>query len=210
MVTGDPLLEVRHVAKAFGRKSVLKDVSFLLSAGRIAGITGENGAGKSTLLKIIVGWLAPAAGRVLRRGPVGFCPQELAVFETLTVAENFAYFAAAYGLDGAGRASDWKGRQRLLLHRFRFEPYERTLVAALSGGTKQKLNFSLSVLHEPSLLILDEPYSGFDWETYLLFWEYAAELKARGTAILIVSHFVHDRSRFDAVYELNAGVLRCA
>jgi ABC-2 type transport system ATP-binding protein len=204
------VLEARNVAKSFGRKRVLKDVSFSLRRGEMAGIVGENGSGKTTLLRTIVGLLPPSAGEVVVREKVGYCPQDMLVFETLTVHENFAYFAAAYGLRQESGTVGWPGRERFLLSRFGFASYRDSLVSNLSGGTRQKLNLSLAVLHEPGILILDEPYSGFDWETYLHFWDYAAELKAAGAGFLVVSHFLCDRSKFDTVYELREGVLQCA
>ncbi|MBP1766686.1 MAG: transporter related [Candidatus Aminicenantes bacterium] len=204
------VVEARNVAKSFGRRRVLKDVSFSVGPGEMAGIVGENGSGKSTLLKTIVGLLSPSAGEVIVREKIGYCPQEMLVFDTLTVNENFAYFAAAYGLRSGPGENGWRAQERFLLSRFGFSSYRDVPVSNLSGGTKQKLNLSLAVLHKPGLLVLDEPYSGFDWETYLHFWDYAAELKAAGRSFLVVSHFLHDRSKFDAVYELREGVLRCA
>jgi ABC-type multidrug transport system ATPase subunit len=204
------LLEVLNVRKAYGRKQVLRDVSFHVPRGQIIGITGENGAGKTTLLRIIVGLLTPDDGVVKRGARVGYCPQELAVFETLTVWENFSFFAAAYGLGRKGAGISWVEAMNGLCRRFRFASYQNALVSTLSGGTKQKLNFSLSVLHDPGLLILDEPYAGFDWETYLQFWEYAEERKSLGLSVLVVSHFVYDRSKFDSILELKEGHLRCA
>lgn len=204
------LLEAQHLAKSFGKLQVLRDVSFGIRRGEIAGIVGENGAGKSTLLKILVGLLSPTAGNVIARiGHMGYCPQELLIFETLTVRENFRYFAAAYGLTESGAVSSWQESRDDLLSRFRFKEYEDMLVSRLSGGTKQKLNLSLSLLHRPDVLILDEPYSGFDWEAYVHFWDYADELKSQGRSVLIVSHFVYDRSKFDTLFELKGGELKC-
>jgi ABC-type multidrug transport system ATPase subunit len=208
--TAGVVLDVRKVTKSFGRHRVLQDVSFLLRRGEVAGIVGENGSGKTTLLKIIVGLLRPNSGAVEVGTRAGYCPQDLLVFETLTVRENFHFFAAAYGLTGDRRSPNWMSIERALLRRFRFEACENRLVSTLSGGTKQKLNFCLALIHSPGLLILDEPYSGFDWETYLHFWGYAEELKALGCGILIVTHLICDRSRFDSLYELKGGVLRCA
>jgi ABC-type multidrug transport system ATPase subunit len=205
----DPVLDVRELSKTFGRRSVFMNVSFALRPGEIVGVTGENGAGKTTLLRIIVGLLAPDRGTVRVSGRLGYCPQDLAIFETLTVRENFAYFAAAYGLDKPGRRDAWAETMGCLLEDFRFGQYADAPVSTLSGGTKQKLNFSLSVLHGPDLLILDEPYSGFDWETYLHFWDYARGFREQGRTVLIVSHFVYDRSKFDRVYELGGRGLRC-
>jgi ABC-type multidrug transport system ATPase subunit len=206
------LLEVRGIRKAYGRRQVLRDVSFDVPRGRIVAVTGENGAGKTTLLRIIVGLLAPDAGVVRGAAPSGYCPQELAVFETLTVRENFCFFATAYGLAGGGEGErpPWIKTMDDLCARFRFAAYRNALVSTLSGGTKQKLNFCLSVLHDPRVLILDEPYAGFDWETYVRFWEFAEERKASGLSAVIVSHFVYDTSRFDTILELREGMLRCA
>ncbi len=178
--------------------------------GELVGVVGENGTGKSTLLKILVGLLEPTTGQVELRGSFGYCPQEMVIFESLTVRENFRYFAAAYGLDRTEPSTSYEDAKNDLLRRFHFHEYEDRLVSELSGGTKQKLNVSLALLHSPDVLILDEPYSGFDWETYLHFWEYADELRSRGTSILIVTHFVIDRSKFDRLFALADGVFRCA
>jgi ABC-2 type transport system ATP-binding protein len=199
------VLEVRGAAKSFGRRTVFRGVSFDLRPGEVVGITGENGAGKTTLLRIIAGLLPPDEGSVAVRGRLGYCPQDMAVFDTLTVRENFGFFAAAYGLGGP-----WAREMARLLAWFHFPQYEDAVVSTLSGGTRQKLNFCLSVLHGPDLLILDEPYSGFDWETYLHFWDFAADFKKRGRSILVVSHFVYDRAPFDRVYKLGLGGLGCA
>ena len=208
-INGEPLLQAERIAKAFGKHSVLKDVSFEMRHGEIAGIVGENGAGKSTFLKILMGLLAPGAGKVVARGTVGYCPQEAVAFETLTVYENFQYFATAYGLRRNGTAGSWEAAKNDLLDYFNFGRYENRLVSELSGGTKQKLNLSLALLHAPDILILDEPYSGFDWETYLRFWEYTEKLRFESKSILIVSHLVNDRTKFDNLYALKEGRLVC-
>jgi ABC-type multidrug transport system ATPase subunit len=140
---------------------------------------------------------------VRRAGRLGYCPQETLVFDRLRVAENFRYFAAAYGI------ADWRAAMRRWTARLRFAADERRPAAVLSGGTRQKLNLALALLHEPDLLLLDEPYAAFDWETYLRFWELADELRAARRGVLVVSHFVYDRERFDRVVELRDGVLRC-
>ena len=203
------ILEVTHVAKSFGRNSVLKDVTFEIRSSEIVGIVGENGSGKSTLLKIIMGLLAPNAGKVMVQGSIGYCPQELQIFETLTVSENFYYFAEAYSQHQTTGDEKWKEVKDSLLARFRFQQYKNTLAALLSEGTKRKLNLSIALLHSPDIFILDEPYSGFDWETYLHFWEYTKELRSQGKGILIVSHLVYDSSKVDRLFELTGGVLKC-
>jgi ABC-type multidrug transport system ATPase subunit len=202
------VLDAQHIAKAYGRRQVLNDVTFKIEPGEIAGITGENGCGKSTLLNVIVGCLEADAGRIVHCEKLGYCPQELLIFENLTVEENLRYFATGYGLQQRGPA--WREAANSLLERFRCSQYLRTPVSRLSGGTKQKLNLILAFLHSPDLLVLDEPYAGFDWETYLQFWEYARELRAAGKSILVVSHLVYDSTQLSTIYRLTGGVLECA
>jgi len=201
-----PPLVVREVSKAYGRRPVLQAVSFEARAGEILGIVGENGAGKSTLLRIIVGLLRSDAGDVRANGRLGYCDQEPQLFPDLSIAEHFAYFARAYGLaDGGG----WLERRDELLERFNFNQYTDSRVTAVSGGTRQKLHLSLALLHHPDILILDEPYLAFDWDTYLRFWAYAEALRNEGAAIVIVSHLAHDRDRFTRILELQDGGIRC-
>ncbi|MBA3766075.1 MAG: ABC transporter ATP-binding protein [Acidobacteria bacterium] len=208
--SAEPILKVRRIAKSFGRRRVLKGVSLEMQRGELAGIVGENGAGKSTLLKILVGLTVADSGDVTTDGRVGYCPQESLVFETLTVKENFHYFASAYGLErNKDGAAAWEKKKDALLEHFKFEQYENAIVSTLSGGTKQKLNLSLALLHAPDVLILDEPYTGFDWETYLHFWEMTEGLRSAGKSILIVSHFIYDREKFDRIFELKDGVIEC-
>jgi ABC-type multidrug transport system ATPase subunit len=209
MTNTEYVLEVINLAKSYGRHKVLKGIEFSMRRGELVGIVGENGAGKSTLLQVLVGLLPPTAGKLTLEGRIGYCPQDLHIFEPLTVRENFRYFAAAYGVDQEKNGSSWPAVKDDLLQRFRFHQYENMLVSRLSGGTKQKLNLSLALLHSPDILILDEPYSGFDWETYLHFWDYAGELQAQGKSILVVSHLVYDRTKFDTLFELKDGVLQC-
>ena len=197
------LLSVQGVAKAYGRlrrHSVLRDITFTIAPGALVGIVGENGSGKSTLLKILAGELRPDRGHVELDGALGYCPQDVILNETLSVAQHLDYFAAAYGIRDLRRADE-------LVDRLAYQPYRNATVATLSGGTKQKLNLTIALMHNPRVLLLDEPYQGFDWETYLRFWDLAAELRARGCAVLIISHLVFDQQRFDALYQLHEGHL---
>ena len=110
-------------------------------------------------------------------------------------------FPLAYGLDDAARDRAVDG----LLDELQFERYRGYRVEELSGGTRQKLNLALALMHEPAVLLLDEPYSGFDWETYVRFWEMAERRRDQGMGILIVSHLLAERERLDRVYELRDG-----
>jgi ABC-type multidrug transport system ATPase subunit len=196
-----PLLSAHNLTQSYGRHHVLRGVSFDLEPGTLAGIVGENGAGKSTLLKILAGELRPDAGQVEMAGALGYCPQDVILNAALTVDQHLDYFRAAYGIANSRRAGE-------LLERLGFTRYRSSLVSTLSGGTKQKLNLTLALMHDPDILLLDEPYQGFDWETYLRFWELAAELRNRGRSIVVISHLLFEQRRFDALYQLEDGCLR--
>ena len=196
----EPALVASDVSKSYGRRVVLRDISFAVAPAALVGIVGENGAGKSTLLRILAGELRPNQGDVTVRGALGYCPQQVILNDALTVAQHLDYFRAAYGLDNLRRADE-------LIARLNYQQYRQTPVGALSGGTQQKLNLTLALMHDPGVLLLDEPYQGFDWETYLQFWELATELRARDCAVLVISHLIFDQSRFDRLYHLDKGRL---
>jgi ABC-type multidrug transport system ATPase subunit len=204
-----PVLAVRGVEKSFHRGiwplrrkiEVLKGATLAVRAGELVGLVGENGSGKSTLMQIIVGLLKRDVGAVERPERLGYCPQLPMVWEKLKVDEHFELYGRAYGLDD-------EQRERAvvdLLEELQFAKYRSYRVEELSGGTRQKLNLALSLMHKPELLLLDEPYSGFDWETYLRFWEMSERRRDAGMGILIVSHLLAERERLDRMYELCEG-----
>ncbi|HXL59743.1 MAG TPA: ABC transporter ATP-binding protein [Mycobacterium sp.] len=174
-----------------------------LVPGQLVGIVGENGAGKSTLLRILVGDLTLDSGDVECRGVLGYCPQETVLHDAFTVEQHLRFFQVAYGLDSLHRAFE-------LLEILRCADYRQARLGTLSGGTRQKLNLTLALMHDPQVLLLDEPYQGFDWETYLRFWELAATLRDQGCSILVVSHLAYDSARLDCLYRLDAGTLTAA
>jgi ABC-type multidrug transport system ATPase subunit len=133
-------------------------------------------------------------------GALGYCPQEPVLNSALTVEQHLRYFAAAHRLPDLGR-----GRELLSL--LGYERYADTAAGELSGGTRQKLNLTLALLHDPGLLLLDEPYQGFDWETYLRFWDLVEELRGRGKAVVVITHLVFEQDRFDVLADLVDGRL---
>ena len=197
----EPLLRAERITRSFGRHKILRGVTMAVAPGTLVGIVGENGAGKSTLLRILAGELRPQHGTITRSGALGYCPQAAVLNETLTVNQHLAYFGAAYDLTSLSYAET-------LIANLGYQQYRTMPVGTLSGGTKQKVNLTLALMHQPDVLLLDEPYQGFDWETYLRFWELAADLRERGRAVLVISHLVYDRSRFDRLYTLAGGQLQ--
>jgi ABC-type multidrug transport system ATPase subunit len=183
------------------RIEVLKGAGLEVRAGQLVGLVGENGSGKSTLMQIVVGLLGRDGGEVERPGRLGYCPQTPMLWDKLTVDEHFELFARAYGMEEEARERS----ERDLLEELQFDRYRGYRVEELSGGTRQKLNLALALMHEPELLLLDEPYSGFDWETYVRFWEMSERRRDAGMGILIVSHLLTERRRLDRLYTLVDG-----
>jgi ABC-type multidrug transport system ATPase subunit len=206
---GSLVLHARSVVKSFHRGlpprrrtiDVLKGADLEIGRGELVGLVGENGSGKSTLMQIVVGLLKRDGGEIDRPERLGYCPQIPMVWDKLSVSEHFELFAEAYRLEG--EAADQA--ERSLLVELQFERYRDFRVEELSGGTRQKLNLALALMHDPELLLLDEPYSGFDWETYLKFWEMSERRRDQGMGILIVSHLLAERGRLDRIYSLVDG-----
>jgi ABC-type multidrug transport system ATPase subunit len=196
----ETVLEARQVRKAFRRHQVLRGVNLAVRRGQLAAVVGENGAGKSTLLQILAGTLAADGGEVRLAGTLGYCPQEPVLNDDLTVAQHLRYFGAARRLRGLQRAEE-------LIRGLGYERSQGQMAGELSGGTRQKLNLTLALMHDPDVLLLDEPYQGFDWETYLRFWDLVADLRARAKAIVIITHLVFEQDRFDLLADLADGRL---
>jgi ABC-2 type transport system ATP-binding protein len=194
------VLRIREVRKSYRRRPVLRGVNLDMEPGQLVGIVGENGAGKSTLLRILVGDLSMDSGSVECLGLPGYCPQETVLHEAFTVEQHLQFFQVAYGLADLHRAFE-------LMEILGYAQYRGARLRTLSGGTRQKLNLTLALMHDPQVLLLDEPYQGFDWETYLRFWELSATLRDRGCSILVVSHLAYDTARLDRLYRLDAGTL---
>ena len=206
-----PVLRAEGVTKSYRRGvwprrrvlPVLRGTDLELCAGEVVGLVGENGSGKSTLMKILVGALDVDEGAVWAVDRVGYCPQEPLLYDRLTCDEHLELFGVAYEMDPASVAAT----SEALYASLGFARWRNARVEELSGGTRAKLNLALALLSDPDVLLLDEPYAGFDWDTYLRFWELTAERRAAGRSVLVVSHFVTDHERFDRLVELRDGKL---
>ena len=195
----DAMLALRGVGKRIGRRWLLRGVDLDLQPGESLALVGENGAGKSTLVRMIAGVEATDEGTVEARGRIGYCPQEPGLLDLLTADEHLVFFGRGLGLD----AAEARERGRMLLGEFGFRgPQLQVVSKHLSGGSRQKLNLTLALLGDPDLLLLDEPYTGFDGGTYLCFWQHVERWQEEGRACLVVTHFLGERERVDRVHEL--------
>ncbi|MDP9259532.1 MAG: ABC transporter ATP-binding protein [Actinomycetota bacterium] len=193
-----PALTASGIVKRYGKRVVLDGAGLILRRGEVVAVVGENGSGKSSLLRICAGLLAADAGTVERRGRVGYCPQQPALFELLTAREHLVLFGRAIGLD---RASALRQGSALMAE-FGFRGSDDTVVKAMSGGTRQKLNLTLALLGNPQVLLLDEPYQGFDHGTYVDFWAHVSRWRDQKVAVAVVTHMLTELWRADQVVQL--------
>jgi len=199
--TNSTLLECFGIKKSFGKKEVLKNINIKINKGELVGLIGENGSGKSTLLRCILNMVDFNEGTVFGKPSIGYCPQENYLFSKYTLIEHINLFLSILRKT-KNQDVDFISK---MLYDFKLVSHKDTMIEHLSSGTYQKLKFITSFLNDPDLIILDEPYDGFDWEMYNTFWKYIETLKKQGKGILLVSHFLHDFEKFDRIYEIKEG-----
>jgi ABC-2 type transport system ATP-binding protein len=193
-------LVVRDVGKRYGRTTILDRANLEVHSGEVVALTGENGAGKTTLLRICAGLLRADTGTIGVEGRIGYCPQATGLFDLLTADDHLVMFARGAGM---GREEGLR-RGRAILAEFDFPLHEKLLIRDLSGGTRQKLNLALALLADPHVLLLDEPYQGFDHGTYVNFWDHCETWRRERKAVVVVTHMLAELERVDRVVELPA------
>jgi ABC-2 type transport system ATP-binding protein len=211
---GGPIaIETRGLSRRFGNVLAVDAVDLEVRRGEIFGCLGPNGSGKSTLMRMLLGLLKPSGGaaRVLDcsiprecerlRSRVGYMTQRFSLYEDLSVRENLDFAARIFGLTGARR------RERLAaaVAAHRLGRYEGTRAAALSGGWKQRLALAVATIHEPELLVLDEPTAGVDPQSRREFWEGLFELASAGTTIFVSTHYMDEAVRCHRLCMLRDG-----
>jgi ABC-2 type transport system ATP-binding protein len=197
------MLDVRDVRKRYGAVQAVDGVSFTVAKGETVGLLGPNGAGKTTTVSMVAGLLAPDGGEVRlegrplsgdtdpRKGALGFVPQDLALFEKLSARENLHLFGALYGLAG----SDLHRAVDAALDVAGLADRAKDRVEAYSGGMKRRLNLAAALLHDPRLLILDEPTVGVDPQSRNAIFEALEALKRRGLALVYTTHYMEEAER---------------
>jgi ABC-2 type transport system ATP-binding protein len=202
---GQPsVIKADAVSKSFGRLKILDSVSFDVKPQEIFGIIGLSGSGKTTLLNLVVGFIEPDAGDVsLRFGDrfysvykkpemvkraVGFAAQEASFYSKLTVAENISYFASLYGL----APDEARKRCSALIRLIGLAGYENKQAGELSGGMRKRLDIACSLVHNPEILILDEPTADLDPIACEELWQLVRQIKDQGKTVIIASHFLDE------------------
>jgi ABC-2 type transport system ATP-binding protein len=198
-------IDVRGLNKSFGDKHVVQDVSIQVEQGRICGFLGPNGSGKTTTLRMLCGLLTPDSGEgeVLgidfRKGgdeikrATGYMTQKFSLYEDLTIAENLDFIARVYGMDDRRRRVD------AALDELGLQNRRDQLAGSLSGGWKQRLALAACILHEPKLLLLDEPTAGVDPKARREFWDHIHDLARRGLTVLVSTHYMDEAERCDEI-----------
>lgn len=190
-MTAESLLEVEALTKRFGEREAVESVSFSLGRGEIFGLLGPNGAGKTTTIAMIAGILEPSGGRIDSFGELGLVPQTVALYPTLTAEENLRFFGRIHGLS----TERVKARTRALLELTGLTARARDPVYQFSGGMKRRLNLACGVVHEPELVLLDEPTVGVDPQSRERIYEAIRGFAADGAAILLTTHYMQEAER---------------
>ena len=196
----EKLLKVIELKKSYGKKMVLTDISFELSAGEILVLVGENGAGKSTLISILATIIKPDAGEVLlngksiiktpsfAKGHIAYLPQETTLYNNLSVQDNLHFWATIGGMS----RQEQKDKVPQIISEFRLSEYEKHKVGKLSVGLRRRVNIATALLNETALLLMDEPTAGLDAESSKEIIEIVKRLREKGMSIIYVTHVAEE------------------
>jgi ABC-2 type transport system ATP-binding protein len=207
------VISVHNLVKKFGNFIANDNLNFEVFEGEIFGFLGANGAGKTTTIRILSGLSEPTSGEVIVAGynagkqpekikkNIGYMCQKFSLYEDLTVKENIMLYGGIYGMS----KSLIKERTNELLKKLRFEEYENRLISDLPLGLKQKLAFSVAVLHEPKIVFLDEPTGGVDPITRRQFWEMIYEAASRGITLFVTTHYMDEAEYCDRISIMSEG-----
>ncbi len=201
------IISVRNLTKTFGDFTAVNTISFEVAKGEIFGFLGANGAGKTTAMKMLIGISKPSSGAASVAGfdvsqesemvkkNIGYMSQKFSLYDDLTIKENITFFGGIYGLS----RKQIKEKTALLVQELELEEVINQLVSALPLGWKQKVAFSVALLHEPKIIFLDEPTGGVDPITRRQFWEMIYAQAHKGTTIFVTTHYMDEAEYCDRV-----------
>lgn len=203
----EKIISVNNLCKTFGSFTAVNSISFDVYKGEIFGFLGANGAGKTTAMKMLIGISKPSSGEASIAGfdvkkqaemvkkSIGYMSQKFSMYDDLTIKENITFFGGIYGLS----RTEIKEKTANLKSELELEEVADKLVSALPLGWKQKLSFSVALLHEPKLVFLDEPTGGVDPITRRQFWEMIYAQANKGTTIFVTTHYMDEAEYCDRV-----------
>jgi ABC-2 type transport system ATP-binding protein len=212
----NPVIHSDKLTKQFGDFIAVNEVSFEVYPGEIFGFLGANGAGKTTAMRMYCGLSRPSSGNATIAGfdiykdteeikkNIGYMSQKFSLYEDLTVQENIQFFAGIYGLD----AKQIKRKRAELISKLDLTKVKNTLVASLPLGWKQKLAFSIAVIHEPKIVFLDEPTGGVDPVTRRQFWDLIYEAADQGITIFVTTHYMDEAEYCNRISMMVDGMVK--
>ena len=201
------VIQVEELTKMFGDFTAVNAITFDVKKGEIFGFLGANGAGKTTAMKMLIGISNPSSGKANVAGfdvytqaeeikkNIGYMSQKFALYDDLTVKENIIFFGGIYGLS----RKRIKEKSTLLIEELGLEKVANSLVGSLPLGWKQKLSFSVSLIHDPKIVFLDEPTGGVDPITRRQFWELIYKAANQGTTVFVTTHYMDEAEYCDRV-----------
>lgn len=204
-VPRDSAIVAKDLTRRFGSFVAVDHITFDVKSGEVFGFLGANGAGKTTAIRMLTGLLSPSEGQASVAGfdvrtqtekvraHIGYMSQRFSLYDDLTVRENIRLYGGIYGLDDAAI----KKRGDEILQELAFAPSDRAMVASLPLGWKQKLAFSVAMLHQPAVVFLDEPTGGVDPITRRQFWELIYHAAERGTTVFVTTHYLDEAEYCD-------------
>ncbi len=208
-----PVITVKNLYKKFGSFTANDDLNFEVYEGEIFGFLGANGAGKTTAIRILSGLSSPTSGKVSVAGfdagkdpekikkSIGYMSQKFSLYEDLTVKENIALYGGIYGLT----REEIRKRTAELLDKLNFHNYSNSIIASLPLGLKQKLAFSVAIIHNPKIVFLDEPTGGVDPITRRQFWEMIYEASSVKITVFVTTHYMDEAEYCDRISIMNEG-----
>lgn len=210
-------ITAEKLTKRFGDFTAVDAISFQVKKGEIFGFLGANGAGKTTAMRMLCGLSSPTEGRATVAGfdvykhpddikqNIGYMSQKFSLYEDLSVYENIRFYAGIYGLSSA----EIKQKSDALLQQLQLDQYSKSLVGSLPLGWKQKLAFSIALIHEPAIVFLDEPTGGVDPITRREFWEMIYSAARSGTTVFVTTHYMDEAEYCDRVSIMVDGQIAC-
>jgi ABC-2 type transport system ATP-binding protein len=216
MNSREHVIYVRDLVKKFGHFVANDHLSFEVHKGEIFGFLGANGAGKTTAIRILCGLACPTSGEVKVAGydiyrdtemikrKIGYMSQKFSLYEDLTVAENIQLYGGIYGIPWRIR----REKEKQMLGKLSLEPERNKIIAGLPPGWKQKLAFSIALLHDPVIVFLDEPTGGVDPVTRRTFWELIYEAASRGITIFVTTHYMDEAEYCSRVSIMDEGRIK--